>query len=84
LEPSGNKGIFVGYCDTSKAYIVYFHGHRNIETSRDVPFNEDTNFSRLKHNNSYEFHDKELEAPRVVDTNAGNDVVLEDHNMEEQ
>jgi hypothetical protein len=23
LEPSGNKGIFVGYSETSKAYIIY-------------------------------------------------------------
>jgi hypothetical protein len=27
LEPSGKKGIFVGYNDTSKAYIVYISGH---------------------------------------------------------
>ena len=26
LEPSGKKGIFVGYSDCSKAYRVYIHG----------------------------------------------------------
>jgi hypothetical protein len=28
LDPSGWKGIFVGYSDTSKAYRIYILGHR--------------------------------------------------------
>ena len=27
LDPSGNNGIFVGYSDTSKAYMIYIPGH---------------------------------------------------------
>jgi hypothetical protein len=27
LDPSGKKGIFVGYSETSKAYRVYIPGH---------------------------------------------------------
>ena len=28
LDPSGNKGIFVGYSETSKAYRIYFLGFK--------------------------------------------------------
>ena len=28
LDPSGKKGIFVGYCESSKAYRIYFQGSR--------------------------------------------------------
>jgi hypothetical protein len=31
LDPSGKKGIFVGYNDTSKAYRIYIPGHRKVE-----------------------------------------------------
>jgi hypothetical protein len=48
LDPSGKKGIFVGYSETLKAYRVYIRGHRQIETSRDVTFDEDTTFSRSR------------------------------------
>jgi hypothetical protein len=48
LDPSGKKGIFVGYSETSKAYRVYIPGHQQIETSRDVTFDEDATFSRSR------------------------------------
>jgi hypothetical protein len=41
LDPSGKKGIFVGYCEVSKAFIIYILGYHHIEISRDVTFNED-------------------------------------------
>ena len=40
LEPSGKKGIFVGYCEVSKAFRIYIPGHRHIEISRDVTFKQ--------------------------------------------
>jgi hypothetical protein len=83
LDPSGKKGIFVGYSETSKAYRVYIPGHRHIETNRDVTFYEDATFSRSRQNHLDEVHDEEPEVPRVADTDAGDDVVLEDHDMEE-
>jgi hypothetical protein len=82
LDPSGKKSIFIGYSKTSKAYRVYIPGHLQIETSRDVIFDEDASFSRSRQNHSDEIHD-EPEAPKVKDTDAGDDVVLEDHDMEE-
>ena len=48
LDPSGKKGIFVGYSETSKAYRVYIPGHCQIETSRDVTFDEDASFSKSR------------------------------------
>jgi hypothetical protein len=39
--PSGKKGIFVRYCEVSKAFKIYIPGHRHIEISRDVTFDEE-------------------------------------------
>jgi hypothetical protein len=83
LDPSGKKGIFIGYSETLKAYRVYIPSHWHIETSRDVTFDEDATFSRSRQNHLDEVHDEELEVPRFADTYAGDDVVLEDHDMEE-
>ena len=76
LDPSGKNGIFVGYSESSKAYRVYILGYRQIETSRDITFDEDTTFSRSKQNHSDDVCDEELEAPRVTDTDA------EEHDLE--
>ena len=34
LSPSGKKGIFVGYSESSKAYRIYFPGYKKIDISR--------------------------------------------------
>jgi hypothetical protein len=83
LDPLGKKGIFVGYSETSKAYQVYIPDYRQIETSRNVTFDEDTTFSRSRQNHSDEIHDEENESPIIIDTDVGDDVVPEDHDMEE-
>ena len=70
LESSGKKGIFVGYNESSKAYRVYISGFRQIETSRDVTFDEDVAFSRSKSNHIDEVHDEEPEAPKATATDA--------------
>jgi transposase InsO family protein len=46
LEPSGKKGIFVGYSDSSKAYRIYILKQHKIEASRDVTFNEKMAFKK--------------------------------------
>ena len=48
LEPSGKKGVFVGYRETSKAYRIYIPGTRLIEVNRDVTFHEDSTFWRSR------------------------------------
>ena len=66
LDPSGKKGIFVGYSESSKAYIIYFLGFKKIDISRDVTFDEDSAYikSRKKHAEA----PKEAEAPIIHDT----------------
>jgi hypothetical protein len=88
LDPSGKKGIFFGYSETSKAYRVYIPSHRKIETSRDVIFDEDATFSRSRQTHTDEVHGEEPEAPRVADTDIANHIVPEEyvpdvHDMEE-
>jgi hypothetical protein len=46
LEPTGNKGVFVGYNETSKAYQIYILGQRYVEIIWDVRFEEDLSFRR--------------------------------------
>ena len=49
LDPSGKKGIFVGYSESAKAYQIYISGHKRIELSRDVTFEEDVAYRRSRH-----------------------------------
>jgi hypothetical protein len=48
LDPSGKKGIFVGYCEVSKAFRIYIPGHHHIEISRDVTFDEDATLNKSR------------------------------------
>ena len=41
LDPSGKKGVFVGYSESSKAYRIYFPRFKKIDLSRDVTFDKD-------------------------------------------
>jgi hypothetical protein len=46
LDPSGKKGIFFGYCEVSKSFIIYIPGYHHIEISRDVAFDEEETLKR--------------------------------------
>jgi transposase InsO family protein len=48
MEPSGKKGIFVGYCEVSKNFRIYILGQHHIEISRDVTFDEDVVLKKSK------------------------------------
>ena len=48
IEILGNKGLFVGYSEQSKAYQIYIPTYRQIELSRDVTFDEDSAFRKSK------------------------------------
>jgi len=41
LEPTAEKGIFVGYSETSKAYRIYIPALRKTVLRRDVRFEEE-------------------------------------------
>jgi hypothetical protein len=63
LDPSGNKGTFVGYNETSKAYRIYIPRHRHIEISRDVTFYEEETFRKSRESHMDEDRE-EQEAPK--------------------
>jgi hypothetical protein len=65
LEPSGKKGTFIGYSETSKAYRIYIPGQRQIEVSRDVTFDKDTSFRRSRESHM-EIDSEEQEASKDV------------------
>ena len=66
LDPSGKKGIFVGYSESLKAYRIYFLGYKKIDISRDVTFDEDTAYNKCKKRPAEDT--EEVEAPRIHDT----------------
>ena len=48
LDPSGRKGIFVGYSEISKAYRICFPRFKKINISRDITFNEDSAYNKYR------------------------------------
>ena len=61
LEPSGHKGIFMGYDETSKAYRIFIPTQWKIVVSRDVNFEENL-ASRKSQESSIVTDDEEHEA----------------------
>ena len=72
MDPSGKKGIFVGYSKISKAYRIYFLGYKNIDINRDVTFDEDTAYNKSRKRPTEDL--EEGEAPRVHDTNLNKEI----------
>ena len=62
------KGIFIGYSDHSKDYIIYILGFCHIENNRDVTFNEDAAFRKYIKVYAYEYHEEEQEAPKIIES----------------
>lgn len=46
LEPMAEKGIFVGYSETSKVFRVYIPSIRKVVLRRDVKFEEQRAFKK--------------------------------------
>ena len=66
LEPSGKKGISVGYCEVSKSFRIYIPGHRHIEISRDVTFDEEAALKKSRRCHLEEVYEEELVNPRTT------------------
>lgn len=77
LDPSGKKGIFVGYSESLKGYRIHILGLKKIEVSPNVTFDEDVAFKKSIQRHAYEYLDEEPVAPRVIET------VAEDNNIPE-
>jgi hypothetical protein len=65
MDPSGKKGIFVGYCEVSKAFRIYIPGQHHIEISRDVTFDE---YVALKKSKLYQLEEVYEEEPVIPNT----------------
>ena len=63
LDPSGKKGIFVGYYEVSKAFRIYILGFHHIEISRDVTFDEEATLKRSRKSQHEEVYEEEA-SPR--------------------
>jgi hypothetical protein len=80
LEPSGKKGIFVGYSDSSKAYRIYIPEQHKIEVNRDVTFNEKMAFKKSIEETIEEEEIEELNKESTENENGKKE--LPDHPME--
>jgi hypothetical protein len=68
LEPSGKKGIFVGYCEVSKAFKIYIPCHRHIEISRDVTFDEEATLKKSRRCQLEEVYQEEPVNPKIAES----------------
>jgi hypothetical protein len=66
LDASGKKGIFVGYCEVSKAFRIYIPGQHHIKISRDVTFDEDAALKKSKLCQLEEVYEEEPVIPNTV------------------
>ena len=76
LDPSGKKGIFVGYSESLKAYRIYFSGFKKIDISRDITFDKDSAYNKSKNRPAEE--PEETEAPKIHDTTMNKEIQEED------
>jgi hypothetical protein len=57
----------VGYCEVSKAFRIYIPGHRHIEISRDVTFDEDAVLKKSRRCQLEEVYEEEPIIPRTAE-----------------
>ena len=86
LDPSGKKGIFVGYYEVSKAFRIYILGYHHVEISRDVTFDEDATLKKSRRCQLEEVYEEEHVAPRVAKPvreviTSHDEEILEDHDI---
>ena len=81
LDPSRRKGIFVGYSESLKAYIIYFPRYKKIDISKDVTFDEDTSYNKSRTRPTEE--PKEIEVPIIHDGTMKEAIIEEDQEIEE-
>jgi hypothetical protein len=66
LDPLGKKGIFVGYCEVSKALRIYIPGQHHIDISRDVTFDENAVLKKSKMCQLEEVYEEEPIIPNTA------------------
>ena len=65
-EKRTKKGIFVGYCEVSKAFIIYIAKFHHIDISRDVTFGKEASLKRSKKCQHEEVYEEDV-PPRNVE-----------------
>ena len=81
LDPSGKKGIFVGYYEISKSFKIYISRFHHINISRDVTFDEETALKKSRRFHLEEVHEEDV-PPRMIEAEPFPEIVaLEDHDM---
>jgi hypothetical protein len=96
MDPLKKKGIFVGYCEVSKAFRIYILGHHHIDINRDLTFDEDATLKKSKQCQLEEVYEEESvipstamrEVPRAVEpvrevVTSPDEELLEDHDIVE-
>ena len=74
MDPSGKKGIFVGYCEVSKAFRIYISGFHHIEIHRDVKFDEETSLNKTRRCQLEEVHEEDV-PPKKVEVEPSSKIV---------
>jgi hypothetical protein len=83
LEPSGRKGVFVGYSKTLKAYRIYIPRQRQIEVSWDVRFEEELAFRRSQETTA-KTDGEEQETPKVEESTGPSSTGIQPSDHEEE
>ena len=88
MDPLEKKGIFVGYCDLSKSFIIYIPSYHHIEINIYVTFDEGATLNKSRRCQLEEVYEEEPVAPRVAElvrevTISPDDEIHEDHDMKE-
>jgi hypothetical protein len=58
----------MGYCEVCKAFRIYIPGHRHIEISRDVTFDEDAALKKSRRCQLEEVREEEPVIPRTAES----------------
>jgi hypothetical protein len=58
----------VGYCEVSKAFRIYIPGHRHIEISRDVTFDEEATLKKSIRCQLEEMYEEEPVNPGTIES----------------
>ena len=83
LDPSRKKGIFVGYCEVSKAFRIYIPGFHHMEISRDVTFDEEAALKRSRKCQHEEVFEEETPPRNEENAYLREDEAPEEHDIAE-
>jgi hypothetical protein len=83
LEPSGKKGKFIGYSESSKAYRIYVPGQQKVEINRDVKFDEKIGFRKSIEDSIDPNDEEEHEGPKEETTCSPKHLNVEPSTFEE-